>query len=78
MFHTVLIITLFGSVVTFGFGSKFEFDGLDAVAFSLGMINILNFFSIGCHVDTRDGIVCWDLLLSLCELNLNNPKQLRK
>lgn len=42
MFHTVLISTLFGSVVTFGFGSKFEFDGLDAVAFSLGMINILN------------------------------------
>ena len=42
MFHTVLINTLFGSVVTFGFGSKFKFDGLDAVAFSLGMINILN------------------------------------
>uniref|UniRef100_A0A7N2MNN0 Uncharacterized protein n=1 Tax=Quercus lobata TaxID=97700 RepID=A0A7N2MNN0_QUELO len=30
------------TVVAFGFGSKFKFDGLDAVTFSLGMINILN------------------------------------
>jgi hypothetical protein len=31
--------TLFGSAMEFGIGSKFQFDGLDAETFHLGMIN---------------------------------------
>ena len=29
-------------------------------------------------MDTRDGIVCWDLLLSLCELKFKIPQATEK